>query len=134
VLASVSGHELDELLLMFQPKHAAPGTKVIRKGDRPDGMYFISSGVVEIDAPERRIRLSAGAFFGEMALLAGTRRTADVSATDYCRFLVLERRDFDRFMARHPQVRTAISEMADERRRRNREAIEHAVSPLVDQA
>jgi CPA2 family monovalent cation:H+ antiporter-2 len=134
VLASVSGHELDELLLMFQPKHAAPGTKVIRKGDRPDGMYFISSGVVEIDAPERRIRLSAGAFFGEMALLAGTRRTADVSATDYCRFLVLERRDFDRFMARHPRVRTAISAMADERRRRNREAIEHAVSPLVDQA
>ena len=134
VLASVSGHELDELLLMFQPKLAAPGTKVVRKGDRPDGMYFISSGVVEIDAPERRIRLTAGAFFGEMALLAGTRRTADVSAIDYCRFLVLERRDFDRFMARHPQVRAAIAEMAEERRRRNQQAIDAAVSPLVDAA
>jgi CPA2 family monovalent cation:H+ antiporter-2 len=134
VLASVSGHELDELLLMFQPKTATPGTKVIRKGDRPDGMYFISSGVVEIDAPERRIRLSAGAFFGEMALLAGTRRTADVSALDYCRFLVLERRDFDRFMSRHPQVRAEISQMAEERRRRNQQVIDEAVSPLVEAA
>lgn len=37
--------------------------------------------------------LEAGAYFGEMALLTGERRTANVTAVDYCQLLVLTRRD-----------------------------------------
>ena len=82
-------------------------------------MYFISSGAVEVqvggpDDPPR-----AGAFFGEMALLSGERRTADVIAVDFCQFLVLERRDFNQFMARHPELRAAVSSKARERREMN---------------
>ncbi|KQT51058.1 cation transporter [Aureimonas sp. Leaf454] len=123
VLGSVGPEEQDELLLLFRPKTAAPGTRVIRKGDRADGMYFIGSGRVEVELPGGDVvDLEAGAFFGEMALLTGSRRTADVTAMDYCQFLMLERRDFALFMSRHPEVRAAVKAMAAERNERNRQS------------
>ena len=60
-----------------------------------------------------------GSFFGEMALLRGERRTADVTAVDFCRLLVLRRRDLNQFMSRHPELREAVNEMADQRKSLN---------------
>lgn len=121
VLSLINPHEQEELILLFRPKTAAPGERVIRRGDRSDGMYFISSGAVEVTVGDRKIRLDHGAFFGEMALVDDARRNADVTAIDYCQFLVLENRDFNQFMARHPALRSAVSEMADQRRAMNQE-------------
>ena len=119
LFAEVDEHSQEELLLLFRPKSALPGERVVRKGDRGDGMYFISSGAVEVRVGGGPVALEAGAFFGEMALLSGGRRTADVIAIDFCQFLVLERRDFNMFSARHPALRAAVSEMARERTEMN---------------
>ncbi|MBB3238425.1 cation:proton antiporter [Phyllobacterium endophyticum] len=119
MFAQVNENSQEELLLLFRPKVASPGERVIRIGDRVDGMYFISSGAVEVRLENESIRLEAGAFFGEMALLSGGRRTADVIAVDFCHFLVLERRDFNVFMAKHPALLAAVSDMAKERKARN---------------
>ena len=54
-----------------------------------------------------------------MALLDGGRRNADVTAVDYCEFLVLGRRDFAQFMSRHPKLRAAVADMARKRREMN---------------
>jgi CPA2 family monovalent cation:H+ antiporter-2 len=115
VLQIVDRKDQEALLLMFRPKSASPGEKVIRKGDRANAMYFLSSGAVEVRVAGRTIKLEAGAYFGEMALLTGERRTADVVAVDFCQFLVLDRRDFNQFMARHPGVRAAVAAIAEER-------------------
>ena len=88
-------------------------------GERGDAMYFISSGAAEVRLPGNAILLEAGAFFGEMALLSGGLRTADVIAVDFCQFLKLDRRDFNIFMARHPRLRAAVSDMARERKKMN---------------
>ncbi|MBL8582803.1 MAG: cation:proton antiporter [Rhizobiaceae bacterium] len=119
LLSLVDHHALEELLLLFRPKQASPGDRVIRKGDRGDSMYFVSSGAVEVRVGDRAIRLDAGSFFGEMALLTGERRTADVAALDFCNFLVLDRRDFNQYMSRHPALREAMSKLANERRAMN---------------
>jgi CPA2 family monovalent cation:H+ antiporter-2 len=119
MFAGVDEHSQEELLLLFRPKSAAPGDRVIRVGDRGDGMYFISAGAVQVQVEDNEIELGAGSFFGEMALLSGARRTADVVAVDFCQFLVLERRDFNMFMSRHPQLRAAVSTMAEQRRESN---------------
>ena len=119
LFAEVDEHSQEELLLLFRPKSALPGERVVRKGDRGDGMYFISSGAVEVRVNGGPVALEAGSFFGEMALLSGGRRTADVIAIDFCQFLVLERRDFNMFTARHPALRDAVSEMARERTEMN---------------
>jgi len=122
VLNLVSRNDREELLFLFRPKSAVPGERVIRRGDRPDGMYFISSGAVEVSVGDQKIRLDPGTFFGEMALVDDARRNADVTAIDYCEFLFLEKRAFNQFMARHPALRSAVSEMADQRRAMNGEA------------
>ncbi len=119
MLSLIDEHDQDSLLLLFRPKSASPGQRVIRKGDRGDAMYFISSGAVEVQVGDHRIPLKAGAIFGEMALLSGERRTADVTAIDFCQFQVLDRRDFNQFMTRHPALRAAIDRMATERRAMN---------------
>ena len=107
---------------MFRPQTASPGKKVIHEGTRGTGMYFITSGAVEVALPGRRVRLEAGDFFGEMALLSGDRRTADVIAVDFCQLLVLDRRDFNQFMAHHPALRTAVAAIAEKRRTMNQAA------------
>jgi len=119
ILQLVEARDQEALLLLFRPKSASPGQKVIRHGDRADGMYFISSGAVEVKVKERNILLGPGDFFGEMALLSGGRRNSDVVAVDFCNFLVLDRRDFNQFTARHPALRAAITSVAEERRTMN---------------
>ncbi|TLW99215.1 cation:proton antiporter [Rhizobium sp. MHM7A] len=109
----------EELLLLFNARSAPPGERVIRRGDRGDSMYFISSGAVEVRLASGAIRLEPGSFFGEMALLSGGRRTADVIAVDFCQFEVLERRDFNMFMSHHPNLRAIVSEMAQKRTEMN---------------
>ncbi|EJZ21179.1 cation:proton antiporter [Rhizobium sp. Pop5] len=119
LFAQVDEDAQEELLLLFKAKSAPPGERVIRRGDRGDGMFFISSGAVEVRLASGAIRLEPGSFFGEMALLTGGRRSADVIAVDFCQFEVLERRDFNMFMSRHPNLRAIVSEMAEKRTEMN---------------
>lgn len=124
LFAKVDEHSLEELFLLFKPSSASPGDRVVRKGDRGDGMFFIAAGAVEVKLDTKSIRLEAGSFFGEMALLSGERRIADVVAIDFCEFLVLSRRDFNRFVAKHPDLREAVSEMARQRQKTNTAPVE----------
>ncbi|MBM7047019.1 cation:proton antiporter [Rhizobium lusitanum] len=119
MFAELDDNAHEELLLLFRPRSASPGDRVIRTGDRGDSMFFIASGAVEVQLEDDEVPLGAGSFFGEMALLTGARRTADVVAVDFCQLFVLERRDFNLFMSRHPQLRTAVSRMARERQESN---------------
>ncbi|WP_200477581.1 cation:proton antiporter domain-containing protein [Azospirillum brasilense] len=121
VLSLLDAHEQERLMMLFRPKSAVPGERIIRKGDRANAMYFIASGAVEVLMEGQTIRLGAGTMFGEMALLSGQRRNADVAAVDYCQFQVLERRDFNQFTARHPALRTALIDMAAQRRKMNQQ-------------
>ena len=105
ILAQLDHAAREELLLLFHPRSASPGERIIRKGDRPDAAYFITEGMVEVAVPGREVRLGPGDFFGEMALLSGERRLADVTAIEFCKFLTLRRRDFLSFVNRQPELR-----------------------------
>ena len=122
IFAQLDHQAPEELLLLFRPRTASPGDRIIRKGDRPGAVYFISEGAVQVAIPNHEIRLGPGEFFGEMALLGGERRSADVVAIDFCKFLTLERRDFLSFVNRRPQLRAQFDEMAAQR------AAEHPLS------
>jgi CPA2 family monovalent cation:H+ antiporter-2 len=122
LFAAIDSEAQEELLLLFVPKTATPGQRVVRIGEKGDAMYFVVSGTAEVNVKGTAVQLTAGSFFGEMALLTGAPRTADVTAVDYCNFLVLSLRDFRLFMSRHPQVRAAVQAMAEERLAMNRAA------------
>jgi CPA1 family monovalent cation:H+ antiporter len=113
--------ELRALARLFRPRLLVPEEKVIRRGERGHAMFFISSGAVEVVLPNQRVRLGSGDFFGEMALLSGRRRQADVVALGYCRVLVLNAADFRRFLRRYPAARAEIARTARARARENEE-------------
>jgi CPA2 family monovalent cation:H+ antiporter-2 len=120
IFAGLDDIAREDLVMLFRPASAQPGERVIRKGDRPSGAYFISSGSVQVETPNGDVPLGPGDFFGEMALLSGERRSATVTATDFCELFVLSRRDFMSFLARHPGLQSLISEVATSRRDMNR--------------
>jgi len=120
IFAAIEPDKREEFLLLFRPRSATPGTRIIRKGDRADGIYFISSGGVEVSVNDHKIKLGPGEFIGEMALLTGQRRSADVTAIDYCQFLVMSARDFQTFVRRNPVLLAEIDRLAHERSEMNR--------------
>jgi monovalent cation:H+ antiporter, CPA1 family len=119
LLASLDENQLEAVCRLLRPRFAVPHDRIVRKGERGDAVYFIASGTVEVILPDRRIQIGPGAFFGEMALLSGRRRQADVIALTYCHFLMLRRADFERFMKENPEAKDAIVRTAQTRQTAN---------------
>ena len=112
LLSDLSDRQLDAVARSLRPFFAVPNQRIVRKGEVGGAVYFIGSGAVEVILPQARVRLGTGEFFGEMALLSGQRRNADVVALTYCRLLVLRKSDFDRFLAANPEAKIAIERVA----------------------
>jgi CPA1 family monovalent cation:H+ antiporter len=123
MFAGLGGAELRALARLFRPRLLVPDEVVIRKGERGNAMFLISSGAVEVVLPKERVRLGSGDFFGEMALLSRQRRQADVIALGYCRVLVLSAAEFRRFLRNYPRAKAEIDRIADERARANEEKV-----------
>ena len=115
LFADLTDPQLEKVEKLLRPRFAVPRERIVRAGDRGDAVYFIASGAVEVVFPDRRIPLGSGDVFGEMALLTGMRRQADVVASTYCRLLVLREAAFDRFMQENRDVRYAIKRIAKSR-------------------
>jgi CPA1 family monovalent cation:H+ antiporter len=100
---------------MLRPRLAVPDEVIVRKGERGDAMYFISSGAVEVRIEPTPVQLGSGDFFGELALLVADRRTADVVALGYCQLLSLAARDLHRLFGTEPALRDQIHAVAQAR-------------------
>ncbi len=95
---------------------ASQGDVLIRTGEVGDRMFFIVSGIVNVDLEKgRKAVLEDGDFFGEIALLHRARRTATVTARSRCELLVLDLKDFRHLLQRTPKVAEAIAKTARER-------------------
>jgi monovalent cation:H+ antiporter, CPA1 family len=118
----LSPTEIKALARLFKPRLALPEETIVRRGDRGSHVFFISSGAVEVILPGEPVRLGRGDFFGEMALLSGLPRAADVVALGYCQLLVLSAADFQRFLASNPTAKAYIDQVATTRSFMNRES------------
>jgi CPA1 family monovalent cation:H+ antiporter len=97
---------------LLRPRLAVPDEVIMRRGERGDAMYFISSGAVEVHISPKPVRLGTGDFFGELALLVADRRNADVVSLGYCQLLSLAKRDLDRLFGTEPALREEIEAVA----------------------
>jgi CPA1 family monovalent cation:H+ antiporter len=108
--------ESKALARLFRPRLAVPEEQILRHGERGTEVFFISSGAVEVVLPPGgRVRLGRGDFFGELALLSGGRRTADVVAIGYCQLIVLSAADFQRFLTDNPTAKAQIERVVEAR-------------------
>jgi len=128
LLASLDGQQLDRLRRLLRARFAVPGERIVRKGERGDAVYFIASGAVEVVLEHRRVPLGTNDFFGELALLTGRVRQADIVALSYCQLLVLRKTEFDRFLKENPSVRDEINRVAEARLAANLDETERTAS------
>ena len=109
---------LEELSASFVTERHPEGRLVIQQGDPGDKFYILVRGTVEVvkagpDGAEQRIRvLEDGDFFGEIALLKDTPRTATVRTLSQCVFLTLQREQFTSLIRRAPHLRATFEGMA----------------------
>jgi len=127
MFSGLTPEQREVVLLHFLPHSAQPGERIIHRGDVADAAYFVSSGEVEVAVSGQHIRLGPGSFFGEMALISGKPRSADVTALDYSTFLKLTVDDFDEILRRYPDIKTQIVAQAEQRGEMNRLRAEQAV-------
>lgn len=115
IFQNLSPDAQSRIARLLKPRLLVPDEVVVRAGERGDAMYFVASGAVAVKLPGRSIELGSGTFFGELALLTGQRRNADVVALGFCKLLGLSSRDLQALMQRDEQIRTSIETVAAER-------------------
>ncbi|HEX2439525.1 MAG TPA: glucose-6-phosphate dehydrogenase, partial [Methylomirabilota bacterium] len=108
---------LSQVVLALRPDVVAPGETIIRKGDMGRQMYVLVRGEAEVlDEAGRVVKLFRdGDFFGEVALLIHTARTATVRARTVCDLMVLDQASFSRILHDHPQFAASVEQIARER-------------------
>jgi CPA1 family monovalent cation:H+ antiporter len=106
-----------EIAALLRPVFVVPGVHVVRMGGEGDGMYFLSSGAVEVRFPHQTIRLGRGDFFGELALINRQPRSADVVSLTYSQLLWLSEEDFRTFLESYPVLRERLEAVAMDRQK-----------------
>jgi voltage-gated potassium channel len=125
-LAGLDAGDIAAITALLKSWAVAPGDVIIRAGDVGDRMYFIVSGLVEADfGGAQPALLDAGDFFGEIALIRNSPRTATVTARSRCQLLVLDVKDFQRFLASSPQIGEIIADAAARRLKEQEELAGH---------
>lgn len=113
-LFSSFGHaQLSRLIELGSTRAWPAGEIVFRRGDPGNSMCLILKGRVEVlgaDESTRIATLGHGQFFGEMALLLGTPRTATIRALEPSEFFEIDEADLKLFMAQWPSLEERISQ------------------------
>ena len=104
----------------------APGHVIARQGDIGSGFFVITAGRVRVARDGRPIaELGPGDFFGELSVLDGQPRTAQVSAIEPTTCLALSTWDFEAVVKEQPGVALAILRGLASRLRELTEADRH---------
>lgn len=115
LFAGLEALRIAEVAGLLHAKLVPPRYTIVRRDEAADAMYFITSGEVDVDVAPAPVRLGAGDFFGEIALLKESNRTATVIAVTECQLLTLEAADFRRMLAANPELGDALENTMRER-------------------
>ncbi len=106
------------------------GEYILRQGEEGGSMYYILSGdvLVVLDEIDRApvAELGAGQLFGEMAALAGGRRSASVIASTPCELLELRPAQLREAFRRHPDLRERLGRLGLARAEANLDCMRRA--------
>jgi CRP-like cAMP-binding protein len=86
-------------------KRFGPGESIVRAGDPGNAFYVVLAGEVRVDPPKGpSVNLKAGDSFGEMSLLDGAPRSADITAAGEVTVMVIGRAAFTKLLRGEPQM------------------------------
>ena len=104
-----SQKELGQISAIADELYQPDGTTLIDEGARGREFFVLVEGTVDARRNGRRLRtMKAGDFFGEIALVTETPRTASVIATSPVRLLVITAQAFQRLLHETPSIQAKI--------------------------
>jgi CRP-like cAMP-binding protein/ferredoxin-like protein FixX len=132
LFAQLKTTQVREFLIHAELHQPNPGEVVFERNDFANSVYAILVGEVGIrinpDDPNEMVRLGAGEFFGEMALISGRRRTSTVVATKPALLIEVDRNTMIKLVRSEPSVKQAIDGAAVVRE------IKTYLAPQIDDA
>ena len=129
---SLSDEDLEGLLSKLKRRSLKKGEALFRKGDEGNTLYIVREGSIKIVLPSEMgdevtpAILTAGDFFGEMALLDGLPRSADAVALEASELLALKRDDFLDFLTNNEKAIRAVFYAVSQRLRKTDDLLEDA--------
>ena len=109
LFSSCSQKELGQISTLADEIYQPEGTILIREGTRGREFFVLIEGDVEVRCTGRKLRTQRdGDFFGEIALITETPRSATIVATTPVRLLVITRQSFQRLMSETPSIQGKV--------------------------
>jgi len=115
LFSGLDAADIAEIMRHLRAQTVPAGTLIVRRGESAQSMYFIASGAVEVELPKVPVRLAEGQFFGEIAVVRRTRRTASVRALEPTKLLILDARDLEMLIERNPALGKRLERVVRER-------------------
>jgi len=106
--AELPPDDLEAIAAVGRAASVASGESIVEEGAAADGMYIILRGEARVDVGGRFHILKSGDFFGEMALIAPSKRMATVKAESDVEALLIPAEGFQGFLLEHPRVAVAM--------------------------
>jgi len=115
MFSCLDAHTLSEVGRMVAVRRLEPGELVVRAGELADEMYVVLEGTCLVWLDGQKVSLEQGQFFGEVALLRSTSRSATVSAATEARVAVLSSHVLHRLMEESPGLASMLRQTAQDR-------------------
>ena len=123
IFAKTSNESLASLLKAAIQKTVPAGTKIVEKGQSGLGFYLILDGKADVMSGGKKLaEFSDGSFFGELSVIDGAPRTADVVAKTETTCLVVSQWAMRSLITTHPEIALSMLEEVARRLRVTDEA------------
>jgi CRP-like cAMP-binding protein len=104
-----SRRQLARIASITREVHFPAATPVVKTGERGSDFFVVVDGEADVRTGARKLAtLRAGSFFGEIALVTGSPRTATVTTGTPMRALVITSRDFQKLLQDSPELQMKI--------------------------
>lgn len=111
LFAGIPDAQLQRIANGVKERRFDAGASIVSAGEAGHGFYLIVQGRAEVKRGDRTIRtMGPGEYFGELALVRETPRTATVVAKDPTTCLVLTRWDFKGILDTNPAIAIRLLE------------------------
>ena len=122
IFAPLADEEIAQLARSSTRRVFAPGEAIVRKGQEGGSMFVIIRGSVKVQLPDglgaRTInQLGPNEFFGEMSLLTGEPRTANVIADEETDVMQIRKSAIKPLFEANPELMESICGIVEERRK-----------------
>ena len=117
LFASLTPEQLLELATLMDVDYFPAGKAMVREGVDGYSFHILLDGTAEVRHGDVTVRtLGVNDYFGELAIVQSTRRTATVVAVSPCVLASMFGTTFRKLASEHPDIAAALEDVARARR------------------